>query len=141
MKDYTYLKNMLAQNLAEVAEWLKNESEQPNKEVLKARMDEINRLYKEMSQGGSTKTADVYFDPGHGWLKVKKDELVKLGIADKITAYSYERGEYAYLEEDCDAGTYITALRKLGIECKMKHHYGEKRSRIRNYDSYTYKAA
>ena len=40
---------------------------------------------------------DVYEDAGHAWMKVKKDLLHKMGIADKITAYSYERGEYAYL--------------------------------------------
>ena len=26
----------------------------------------------------------MYSDSGHGWLAVKRDELVKLGIADKM---------------------------------------------------------
>lgn len=43
-------------------------------------------------------------DPGHGWLEVTTAELLALGIADKISAYSYQSrdGQLAYLEEDCD---------------------------------------
>ena len=50
-----------------------------------------------------------YQDAGHGWLKVKKSELFKLGIADKITPYSYQYKEWAYLEEDCDLSTFFQA--------------------------------
>lgn len=50
-----------------------------------------------------------YEDPGHGWLAVKRAELIALGIAEKITAYSYQRGATVYLEEDCDADTFIKA--------------------------------
>jgi hypothetical protein len=39
-------------------------------------------------------------DPGHGWLCVKIAELEALGIADKITGFSYMRKQSAYLEED-----------------------------------------
>lgn len=53
----------------------------------------------------------VYFtDPGHGWLQVERAELVRLGIADKITPYSYQKGEFVYLEEDCDMATYCAAV-------------------------------
>ena len=48
-------------------------------------------------------------DPGHGWLKVPLAELDVLGIRGQITPYSYINGEYAYLEEDVDAGTYLDA--------------------------------
>jgi hypothetical protein len=44
-----------------------------------------------------------YDDPGHGWLRVKISELKNLGIAGKVSGYSYMRGNYASLEEDCDA--------------------------------------
>ena len=38
----------------------------------------------------------VFFsDPGHGWIRVKKTLLEALGIAERITPYSYENGEYA----------------------------------------------
>jgi hypothetical protein len=55
------------------------------------------------------KTLYFYSDSSHGWLKVKKSELVALGIADKISRFSYMRDEYAYLEEDCDAQIYMRA--------------------------------
>jgi len=50
-------------------------------------------------------------DPGHGWLGVPMDELVNLGIVDNITPYSYHdtaKG-MVWLEEDCDAGTFLRA--------------------------------
>jgi hypothetical protein len=43
-----------------------------------------------------------YTDPGHGWVEVPRALLHELGIADKITGYSYQRGEDVFLEEDCD---------------------------------------
>ena len=54
-------------------------------------------------------TYTFYSDPGHSWLKVKISELVELNIQDKISIYSYINGEYAYLEEDCDAGIFLRA--------------------------------
>ena len=36
-----------------------------------------------------TFTITVYSDVGHAWGKVKRDVLVNLGIADKISRYSY----------------------------------------------------
>lgn len=43
-------------------------------------------------------------DDGHGWLRVPL-ELVPDGL--NISEYSYRDSEFAYLEEDCDAGTWI----------------------------------
>ena len=48
-------------------------------------------------------------DAGHAWLAVKAGELVSLGIAHKITEYSYVKGGTVYLEEDCDAAEFIRA--------------------------------
>jgi len=53
-----------------------------------------------------------FTDGGHGWLKVTKSRLENLGIADKITGCSFMRGNYAYLEEDCDLSTYVKAILK-----------------------------
>ena len=50
-----------------------------------------------------------YEDPGHGWLKVPMEHLVKLGIADKITSCSYRDDTHAYLEEDCDLSMFLAA--------------------------------
>ena len=82
------------------------------------------------------KVFDVYADAGHAWMKVKKDLLHKMGIADKITAYSYERGEYAYLEEDCDLTTFCNRYKDMyGIDIEFKIYYSVK-SRIRGYNNY-----
>ena len=53
-------------------------------------------------------------DPGRGWLEVRREELVRLGIAEQISRYSYERGELVFLEEDCDARRFIQAKREAG---------------------------
>ena len=78
----------------------------------------------------------VYTDPGHGWVKVKKELLVKLGIETKISRYSYQRGEFAYLEEDCDAGLLINALKEHSINYSFKTNNSNKSSKIRNYYPY-----
>lgn len=54
---------------------------------------------------------EFYSDPGHGWLKVPRDDLVELNIEEKITPYSYMScgGRVVYLEEDCDLSTYARA--------------------------------
>ena len=80
---------------------------------------------------------DIYDDPGHGWLKVPVSLLGRLGIAGKITSYSYLRGKFAYLEEDCDARTFLEAYRaKFDIDPKFSFHPSNKRSKIRSYKSF-----
>ena len=79
---------------------------------------------------------DFYEDCGHGWMKVKKELLSEMGIADKITPFSYERGKYAYLEEDCDLTTFCRRFKDMyGEEVKYKTHYSN-RSAIRDYNRY-----
>lgn len=59
-------------------------------------------------------------DPGHSWLKVKIKDLIKSGIADKISSYSYVHGEHVYLEQDCDASIYLLKIDyKHDIPCKV----------------------
>jgi hypothetical protein len=78
----------------------------------------------------------LHTDPGHGWLAVKRRELKELGIADRITTYSYARGTTAYLEEDCDLATFFTAYReKHGQDPEYRTSYRE-RSAIRSFDPY-----
>jgi hypothetical protein len=60
----------------------------------------------------------VFADPGHAWARVAKSKLVKLGIADKISPYSYQKGENAFLEEDCDLTVLVNVLRERGYEVK-----------------------
>ena len=84
-----------------------------------------------------TKKLTVYTDPGHGWVKVKFSELVKYGIASKVSRCSYVRGDYVYLEEDCDAGLYIDALKQAGYNVTQNIKWTNKSSKIRNYMRYS----
>lgn len=83
------------------------------------------------------KTIQYYTDPGHGWGKVKKSLLVELGIENKISGYSYVRGDYVYLEEDCDLSVLCSALADRGIPVKFVEHAARiKSSKIRSYQRY-----
>lgn len=81
-------------------------------------------------------TLDVYTDPGHGWIKVPRRMLVQLGIHKQISRYSYQRGDFAYLEEDADATLFFVTLRAAGIDPKQRVHSAERSSKIRSYASY-----
>ena len=65
----------------------------------------------------------VFADPGHAWARVAKSKLVSLGIADKISTYSYQKGENAFLEEDCDLSVLVGALRERGYEIKFNESH------------------
>lgn len=87
-----------------------------------------------MSQASYVFTAD----PGHAWLEVPMSELWRLGIADKISRYSYRLGTNAYLEEDCDAALFIEAKKAEGWEANEQtidyRHVDD--TPIRRYASY-----
>lgn len=67
-----------------------------------------------------------HVDPGHGWLQVPVALLKALNIESQITKYSfYDNSGNAYLEEDCDAETFMNAYNKAGlakIELEERHH-------------------
>lgn len=77
-----------------------------------------------------------YCDPGHGWFKVSRAALKRMGLLEKISGYSYQRGDYVYLEEDCDAATYLSALDSLGVSYEIVTAHTDKSSRIRGYESF-----
>lgn len=84
------------------------------------------------------KTFDFISDPGHAWLKVPADLLRELGIADQITSYSYWRKGFAYLEEDCDAGLFLSAMRAAGREYKFRErNRASGYSKVRGYEHYS----
>lgn len=83
-----------------------------------------------------TKTFDFIVDPGHGWLKVPKTLLIQLGISEEISNYSYQRGDFAYLEEDRDFGAFITAADVAGFAVVRRNRYADRRSRVRGYQVY-----
>jgi len=82
-------------------------------------------------------TYTVYADPGHAWIKVPLSKLIDMGIVDQITGYSYMTLSHAYLEEDKDMGTFVSALsEKERANLKLKEDHTNKESRIRDYASY-----
>ncbi len=81
-------------------------------------------------------TIKFYSDPGHGWGAVKRKVLIDMGIADKISSYSYQKGDTVYLEEDCDLPKLTTALSVKGIWIEHKEKHTDRRSPIRSYESY-----
>ena len=62
----------------------------------------IGDLRQELSMRGVYK---MIVDPGHGWLRVPLKEIVGM----TFSKFSYADGEYAYLEEDCDAPQFMKA--------------------------------
>lgn len=83
-----------------------------------------------------------YADPGHSWLKVPRKLIRELGIEEKISGFSYQLGEFAYLEEDCDIAIFFKALLKIdnGLTWEMMTAVAEitekhtnKSSKIRSY--------
>ncbi len=82
---------------------------------------------------------DFFADPGHGWLKVTRTELVRLKLIDKISSHSYQKNGNVFLEEDCDLSLFYRAKKSIdSIEIKTRYHHTNKESRIRNYPYFTY---
>ena len=76
-------------------------------------------------------------DSGHGWFAVKRNELKELNIAEKISHYSYQKGDTVYLEEDQDATTFIIEFEKMfGCKPLFKESYIDGNSPIRSYYNY-----
>jgi hypothetical protein len=75
-------------------------------------------------------------DPGHGWLEVPIADLMFVDLAPSdFTPYSYRRGQYLYLEEDCDASKFIKALRETSLDFHITDLHTNDESPIRNYRS------
>jgi len=77
-----------------------------------------------------------YNDPGHGWMAVKRQELIDLEILDQVSPYSYQRGDTVYLEEDCDASLFIKAKKAQGGELKIIDKHSDNQSPIRSYEPF-----
>ena len=83
-----------------------------------------------------TFTVIVYSDPAHAWGKVKRQVLINLGIANKISRYSYQLRDNVYLEEDCDLFLLHQTLDAQGVRLKFVEKHTDKPSRIRSYERY-----
>jgi len=76
-------------------------------------------------------------DDSHGWLAVKRSELDALGIADKVSSFSYVLGKTVYLEEDVDAPLFVNAVKAAtGKDVEVKNAKHWKRSNIRGFQPY-----
>jgi len=82
-----------------------------------------------------SKTYTYHQDPGHGWIEVPMRELRDLGIAGRITPWSYREGETAYLEEDNDASLFLDTMRAHDIAVELIRRHRDN-SPIRHYHDY-----
>ena len=55
-------------------------------------------------------TLRFYSDSGHGWLEVPTPDVVKSGVIPSKYSYIDVDNGQTYLEEDCDASAYLTAI-------------------------------
>jgi len=84
------------------------------------------------------KTFRFYNDAGHGWLAVKRKFLIELGILEKITSYSYQRGNTVYLEEDLDMDTFFKAYEnRFSVLPFRRDIYHRSNSPIRSYECFS----
>ena len=81
-------------------------------------------------------TKRFFSDAGHGWLSVKNQELLDLGIGDMISKYSYVNGKSAYLEEDVDMSLYVKAMEDSGVSVEFDQRDHGEYSRIRKYEPF-----
>lgn len=85
-----------------------------------------------------TKQYKFYADAGHGWLAVKRAELVELGIIGRISKYSYQKGKTVYLEEDCDMSIFYRAKGwNSPKDAQVVEGKWVARSPIRSYDPFS----
>lgn len=88
-----------------------------------------------------TFTVIVYSDAGHAWGKVKRQVLVNLGLADKVSTYSYQYKDNVYLEEDCDLPLLCSTLMALDTRIKFVEKHTDRNSRVRSYSHYSTESA
>lgn len=62
-------------------------------------------------------------DPGHSWLEVPVKDVREAGVFNQITNFSPVKRGKMYLEEDCDAPTFLLALqaKKVKVDIKEIH--------------------
>ena len=79
-------------------------------------------------------------DPGHGWLEVPTGLAGRLVPPRYFSEYSYRGpatrgpGSSYYLEEDCDAGIFLAAAKRQGVEVAVVEAE-DTGGRIRKMDS------
>ena len=92
-----------------------------------------------MTVAQNQKRHTFHTDPGHGWLEVSIEDVKGFGIEGDISEYSYidPVRRVCYLEEDCDAAVFSTAMMKLGIDIKVDHQHTDNEHWIRRLPSFS----
>lgn len=75
-----------------------------------------------------------YNDPSHGWLKISQKQYRTIMGDQMPSRFSYAKGEFFYLEEDCDLQFFLKEATKQGCEISFAEKTSSKRSKIRNYE-------
>ena len=82
-------------------------------------------------------------DSGHAWLKVDLADIMRSGVYEKISGYSYVNAikGVGYLEEDRDAGLYLQAIKYYESPAKerepSRQNYVDGDSWVRTLPSFT----
>ena len=78
-----------------------------------------------------------HYDAGHGWLEVSAWMLLRLGLDDMITRFSYAHNGLVFLEEDIDAPLFLRELDRQKFPWEIKQVCDGTVSEIRSYCSYS----
>lgn len=81
-------------------------------------------------------TIILYSDPSHSFGKVKRKIVNDLKLANLISSYSYQRGDYVYLECDNDLSQFCQRINEHNTTVKFVQRHTDKESRIRSYERY-----
>jgi hypothetical protein len=71
-------------------------------------------------------------DPSHGWGEIPLSLIKDLGLTNKISKYSYQQEDNAYLEEDCDLPMVLNELNKKGVSFTFIEEHSNYDSWVRN---------
>jgi hypothetical protein len=72
-------------------------------------------------------------DPAHGWLEVPNKLYKQSGIVATRCSYFSSSRNMVYLEEDCDASAFNSAMKAKGLDYTLNHdHYTGTPSWVRN---------
>ena len=81
----------------------------------------------------------TYFnDGGHGWYSVKREKLKTMGILEKVSSFSYQKGRSVYLEEDWDAGLFFNNLTEEEKQSIKVVNSCSNRSPVRGYSRFSF---
>ena len=70
----------------------------------------------------------------HGYLSVSKKDFLKVCATHEITPFSGHDLTRIYLEEDCDASTFLQKAEQKGIEIIVRSSYNPKFVKHHNYN-------